>query len=229
MRVLLSPGDSDLVRSLRGRLTGHAAVLDDGQAPSGGPGGGTAPAAVDAPSGVDAVVVDGLPGGGESGPVDPSAALDRATRLTYDLLRAAAESGVSRCVYLSSLRLLADYPDHYTVTEGWRTLPPSGDAALLGCHLGEIVVREFARERRLQVVTLRLGYPVVPGARAALNGAHGDAAICTDDVAAAVGAALTAPVGAPCTVVHVQSPVPEARYLMDAAKDLLGYPKGGPS
>ena len=215
MRVLLSPGGSELAQRLRGRLTGHDAVLDAD---------GAAPAGFDAPPGFDAVVVDGLP----DGPVDPPAALDRATRRTYDLLRAAAESGVRRCVYLSSLRLLAGYPGHYTVTEGWRTLPPAGDPALLGCHLGELIACEFARERRLQVLTLRLGYPVVPGPRAALGGVSGGAAVCTDDVAAAVAAALTAPAGHACTVVHVQSPAPQARYLMAAAADLLGYPETAP-
>lgn len=215
MRVLLSPGGSELTQRLADRLTSHDAVLDAD---------GAAPAGFDAPPGFDAVVVDGLP----AGPVDPSAALDRATRRTYDLLRAAAGSGVRRCVYLSSLRLLADYPDHYTVTEGWRTLPPAGDPALLGCHLGELIAREFAREGRLQVLTLRLGYPVVPGPRATLGGVSGGAAVCTEDVAAAVGAALTAPAGHACTVVHVQSPAPQARYLMAAAADLLGYPETAP-
>ena len=223
MRVLLSPGGSRLTQRLRERLTGHDAVLDADDAP----------AAFDAPPGFDAVVVDGLPEAGASGTADPSAALDRATRRTYDLLLAAAESGVRRCVYLSSLRLLAGYPAHYTVTEGWRTLPPSGDPALLGCHLGELIAREFARERRLQVLTLRLGYPVVPGARSAPDGAAGSAAVRTDDVAAAVDAALTAPAVQPCTVVHVQSPAPQARYLMAAAADLLGCaadtPEGGPA
>ena len=219
MRVLLSPGESDLAGTLRDGLTGHDAVLDvDPQ--------------IDAESGVrtvgagfDAVVWAGLP----DGPADPSGALDRATRLAYDLLNAAAESGVRRCVYLSSLRLLADYPAHHTVTEGWRPLPPSDDAALLGCHLGEQIVLEFARERRMEVVTVRLGYPVVPGSRSALTDAHGDAAICTDDVVAVVSVALTAPVGQACTVVHAQSPVANARYLMSQATEFLGYPEGVPA
>ena len=88
-------------------------------------------------AGVDAVVLAGLPDGDADGATDASAVLDRATRLAYDLLCAAADSGVRRCVYLSSLRLLADYPAHHTVTEGWRPLPPPDDPALLGCHLGE--------------------------------------------------------------------------------------------
>lgn len=219
MRVLLSPGESELVRALRDGLSGHEAVLD-------------VDPEIDAESGVrivgagfDAVVRVGLPDGDSDGPDDASAALDRATRLAHDLLSAATESGVERCVYLSSLRLLAGYGEHHTVTEGWRPLPPSDDAALIGCHLGEQIALEFAREKRLEVITVRLGYPVVSGSRSALRDAHGDAAICTDDVAAVVSAALTAPVTQACTVVHVQSPVANARYLMRQATELLGFPE----
>ena len=218
MRVLLSPGENELARALRDGLIGHEAVLDvdpEIDAESG---------ARTVASGFHAVVWVGVPDAGPDGPADPSAVLDRSTRLAYDLLSAAAESGVGRCVYLSSLRLLAGYGDHHTVTEGWRPLPPSDDAALIGCHLGEQIALEFARERRLEVITVRLGYPVVAGSRSALRDAHGDAAICTDDVAAVVSTALTAPVNQACTVVHAQSPVANARYLMRQATEVLGYP-----
>ena len=221
MRVLLSPGECELARALRDGLTGHDAVLD-------------VDTEIDEESGVrmvgagfDAVVRVGLPDAGADRAAD--AALDGATRLAYDLLSAAAEAGVGRCVYLSSLRLLAGYGEHHTVTEGWRPLPPSDDPALIGCHLGEQIALEFARERRLEVITVRLGYPVVPGSRSALRDAHGDAAVCTDDVAAVVSAALTAPVTQACTVVHVQSPVANARYLMRQAGEFLGYPEKAPA
>ena len=223
MRVLLSPGESELARTLRDGLTGHDAVLDVDPEIDAESGARTLAA------GFDAAVLVGLPDRDSDGATDASVVLDRATRLAYDLLCAAADSGVGRCVYLSSLRLLADYPAHHTVTEGWRPLPPSDDPALLGCHLGEQIALEFARERRMEVVTVRLGYPVVAGPRSALNGAHGDAAICTDDVAAVVAAALTAPTAQACTVVHAQSPVAGARYLMPQAMELLGYPEGVPA
>lgn len=223
MRVLLSPGESDLARALRDGLAGHEAVLD-------------VDPEIDAESsvrtvedGFDAVVLAGLPDEDADGPTEASAALDRATRLAYDLLNAAAESGVGRCVYLSSLRLMAGYGEYHTVTEGWRPLPPSDDPALIGCHLGEQIALEFARERRLEVITVRLGYPVVSGSRSELRDAVGDAAICTDDVVAVVSAALTAPVTQACTVVHAQSPVANARYLMRQAGELLGYPEEAPA
>ncbi len=223
MRVLLSPGESELATALRDGLTCHQAVLDVD--PEIDPESGVR--TVDA--GFDAVVRVGLPDGDPDGPADPSAVLDRSTRLAYDLLSAAAESGVGRCVYLSSLRLLACYGAHHTVTEGWRPLPPSDDPALIGCHLGEQIALEFARERRMEVITVRLGDPVVAGSRSALNDDHGDAAICTDDVVAVVSAALTAPVSQACTVVHAQSPVANARYLMRHATELLGYPEEVPA
>ncbi|MDE0221326.1 MAG: hypothetical protein OXJ90_18810 [Spirochaetaceae bacterium] len=221
MRVLLSPGESELARALRDGFSGHEAVLDVD--PEIDPESGARTVA----DGFDAVVLAGLPDA--EGPVEASPVLDRATRLAYDLLSAAAESGVGRCVYLSSLRLLAGYGEHHTVTEGWRPLPRSDDAALIGCHLGEQIALEFARDKRLEVITVRLGYPVVPGSRSALRDAHGDAAVCTDDVAAVVSAALTAPVTQACTVVHAQSPVANARYLMRQAGELLGYPEQAPA
>ena len=67
-------------------------------------------------SGVDAIV--------HWGQVDPESddadALDFQTRSTYNLLRAAAEEGVSRCIYLSSLRILEDYDEHLDVNEHWK-------------------------------------------------------------------------------------------------------------
>ena len=81
----------------------------------------------------------------------------------------------------------------------------------------------------MEVVTVRLGYPVVAGSRSALSDAHGDAAICTDDVVAVASAALTAPVSQACTVVHAQSPVANARYLMRQATEVLGYPEEVPA
>ena len=100
---------------------------------------------------------------------DAGELLDHATRRTYNLLLAAAEAGVERCVFVSTLRLLAALPAHLAVTEKWRSRPPSADPALLACHLGEVVAKEVARDRLLQVATLRLGFPEVIGPRSALR------------------------------------------------------------
>ena len=154
---------------------------------------------------------------------DASELLDHATRHTYNLLLAAAEAGVERCVFVSTLRLLAALPAHLAVTEKWRSRPPSGDPALLACHLGEVVAKEVARDRLLQVVTLRLGFPEVIGPRSSLHEEHGSAAIASEDVVTAVAAALRAEL-AQWQEIHVQSPLPGARFLMRAAQQVLGFP-----
>ena len=170
-------------------------------------------------AGVRAVVHFGYPRGtGDAGEL-----IDHATRRTYNLLLAAAAAGVERCIYVSTLRLLAALPDHFAVTEQWRARPPSGDPALLACHLGEIVVKECARDRLLRVVTLRLGFPEVIGERRALQQEHGAAAIASADVTDVVGAALGAAL-AQWQEIHVQSPMSGARYLMRAAERVLGFP-----
>ena len=149
--------------------------------------------------------------------------IDHGARRTYNLLMAAAAAGVERCIYVSTLRLLEALPAHFAVTEQWRSRPPSDDPALLACHLGEMVAKECARDRLMRVLTLRLGYPEVPGDRTALSGEYGPAAVAASDAAAAIARALQADL-AQWQEVHVQSPVPGARYLMREAETLLAFP-----
>ena len=94
---------------------------------------------------------------------------------------------MARCIYLSTLRLLEDYEENLTVTEKWRSLPPSEDPLLLACHLGEIVCKEFARDSLIDVVTLRLGFPLICGDRQAAVDSGESAAVSIEDVITAVG------------------------------------------
>ena len=75
MRVLLSPGESELARTLRDGLTGHDAVLDVDPEIDAESGARTLAA------GFDAAVLAGLPDRDSDGATDASAVLDRATRL----------------------------------------------------------------------------------------------------------------------------------------------------
>jgi nucleoside-diphosphate-sugar epimerase len=171
-------------------------------------------------AGFDAVVHIGY--GGQTG--DATQLLDYYSRRTYNLLLAAANAKVSRCVYLSTLRLLGDYEENLTVTERWRPLPPSDDPDLLACHIGEIVCKEFARDRLIKVATLRLGWPIVSGPRAEAVRTGETAALATDDLAMVLDRALSAEIDQ-WQDVHVQSPVPDQRYLMQAAERLFSFPK----
>ena len=158
--------------------------------------------------------------------------VDYATRRTYNLLRAAGDRGVSRVVYVSSLRLLSAYPDHFAVTENWQPDPDPTDAPQLATHLGEMVVKEFARDGLVDGIALRVGFPVqLDSSESAAAAGDGDrnggrsAAIGIDHLADVVDRAVRAPLRS-WHVIHAQSPLPEPRYLMRDAASLLGYPDG---
>ena len=171
-------------------------------------------------AGIQALVLIGFEG--QMG--DASSLIDYHTRRTYNLLLAAASAGVERCVYVSTLRLLEDYDEILTITERWRSLPPGEDPVLLSCHLGEIVCKEFARDRLIKVATVRLGFPIVEGTRDSL-GSEESAAISSEDACLAVGRALSADI-APWQDIHVQSPLSNQRFLMKGAQRILQYPEG---
>lgn len=150
--------------------------------------------------------------------------LDYLARGTYNLLTACLNTGVKRFAYLHTLRVFDGYEPHLTVTERWKPLP-STDPAILASHLGEYVCREFAREHQIEVISLRLGFPLVTGTRLAASRAEGTAALATADLALALSSAVAAPLPKRWNPVHIQSPVPGARFLMTNAESLLGYPK----
>jgi nucleoside-diphosphate-sugar epimerase len=169
-------------------------------------------------AGSDALVVFGYRD--EAG--DPTAQIDHSTRQLYNLLHAASETGVGRCVYVSTLKLFDEYEENLTVTEKWRSLPPAEDVPQLACHLGEVVCKEFARDRRIQVATIRLGFPIIDGDIAAAKSSGETAAVCSADAVDAIKRALAADTLSQWQDIHVQSNVPDQRFLMHAAESLLG-------
>lgn len=174
-------------------------------------------------AGVDAIALVGCCGYTSA---DPNMMIDYHTRRTYNLLWAGADAGVERVVHLSTLQLMAAYEENLVVTENWKTLPHAGDVTMLCAHLSETVCKEFARDRKLRVVNLRLGWPIVDDAASASdNVADGseiaDSALTAADLGTAVGAALTADIPQWQTL-HVQSAVPNQRYTTARASRMLG-------
>lgn len=148
--------------------------------------------------------------------------LDYYTRRTYNLLWAAANAGVKRVINLSTLRLMEEYEDNLVVTELWRSKPLASDINLLCAHLVEIICKEYARDRKFEVVNLRLGWPLVAGGKYDISSDAGTAALCSEDLGRAVLAALQADVE-PWQDIHIQSSVPNQRYPTAKATATLGF------
>ena len=172
---------------------------------------------------IDAIVHVAEPLPGE----DDRQQIDALTRGTYNLLWAASEEKVSRVVFLSTLELMTPYDAAFTVSESWRPLP-SCEPPVLPKHLGEFVCREFARERKIRVLVLRLG-KVVRGEE--VKGKPFDPLWVEErDVAQAVlaglGSALKdseAGVASWWSVLHIGADSPRARFSVARAKGQLGY------
>lgn len=169
--------------------------------------------------GIDAIVHVGYQGYTSS---DPGAIIDHHTRRTYNLLWAASGAGVPLVVNISSLNLMIAYEANLVVTENWKPLPHAGDTPLLAAHLCETVCKEFARDRKIKAVNLRLGLPITDGGRDSANASGSDSAVCADDAGLAVDAVLAHPELPQWCDLHVQSPVPGQRYTTAKAAQMLG-------
>ena len=162
-------------------------------------------------SGIDAIVNIGYQG--QTG--SPNELIDYHTRRMYNLLWAACEAGVKRVVNISTLRLFQDHEENLVVTEKWRTNPRAEDVDLLAAHMAEYVCREFARDRMVQVVNLRLGWPFDS------SDTTDTARISADLITDAVEAALVSEELIQWQDIHVQSKVENQRYITNTAARLL--------
>ena len=171
---------------------------------------------------VDAVVHTGEP---PPAPESAEALLDRATRGTHVLLQAAAEAGVKRFVYGSTLEVFRAYPDTVYVTEYYKPLPPP-ELAVLARYLGEITCREFARAYPITVTALRLGKLV---REEEVAGRERDLMwVDIRDAAQAFCAALARDASASLNwvprwaVYHIAAPIAHPKFLLGQAKS-MGY------
>lgn len=135
--------------------------------------------------------------------------VDFQTRCTYNIMFAAREKKVPHVIYISSLRLFEACDPNWNVTEVWAPRP-STEAGPMSRYLGEFTCREFAREHSVRVTCLRFGDV----------GGDGDMVLSVDDAVQAIGKALVKN-GSMWQVLHVQSDVPNARFPIAHAKDVL--------
>ena len=152
-----------------------------------------------------------------------SGQLDDAMRCAYNLLWAASEEKVPRLIYLNSLSVMGRHDEAYAVTERWKPALTT-ETSDLGYHLGEFVCREFARENKIEVISLRLGELVWD------DGEASSSALYPEDAVQAIQKALSAEVSdghagstTNWNVFHIQSAVPNARFLTATAQQALGY------
>ncbi len=149
------------------------------------------------------------------------ALMDLDTRGTHVLLSAALDAGVRRCVYASTLALFDDYPIDMYISENHRPLPPL-DMEVMSRYMGELVCREFARERPIGVTALRMGHLVFEEETADL--VPDLSWLDVRDAAQMVAVALRRDSSGAIhwlqrwALCHVAADLPNPRFLIDTAK-----------
>lgn len=152
--------------------------------------------------------------------------IDTLVRGTYNLLTAAAAAGVGRAVLVGSLQVMSGYDEGFLVAEDWQPRPPA-DSAAVAEYLAECVGREFARQRKLEVVVLRIGKVV--RAESVAGQPFDPCWVDQRDVLQAVSLALGAQhISSPrgtegWAVFHILSASPGARFSVNKAQAGLGY------
>ena len=153
------------------------------------------------------------------------ALLDLGTRGTHVLLKAAVEAGVRRCLYAGTLAIFRAYPDDVYISERWKPRP-GPEIEVMSNYLGELVCREFARDHRVSVTSLRLGELVLEEEK---TGEEPDLMwLDLRDAARAFQGALPLDRSEAIrwssrwNVYHICADIPNPRYLIDQARS-IGY------
>jgi len=85
--------------------------------------------------------------------------LNQKIQKTYNTLSSCVEAGVKKVIMISTLSLMKNYKESYTVTEKWKPTP-STQLDMLSSHLSEVIFKEFARTFSFQKILLRIGFPI---------------------------------------------------------------------
>ena len=152
--------------------------------------------------------------------------VEEASRLTYQLLQGATGAGVKSIVLVSSLKMMEPYGEEFLVDEDWQPAARGPEFALPE-YLAEFVCREFAREKLLKVLVLRLGqivdkFPPLEEARRL-------AWVLREDGLKALESAVELLLGPRrenlpwWSVLHVGGASPPSRFPVRRAERLLGY------
>ena len=167
--------------------------------------------------GVDTVVHNPSPGKGAA--ASPADWIDACTRCTYNLFTAAAEAGVRRVIYLSSLDLFLPYDEDMVVNENWRPRPTT-EPAVMAPYLGEFIAEEFCLKGGFDLVCLRLGHLVEH--REVEGQPYDPLWLDVGDAAGAIAAALDADLPH-FAVLHLQSVSARSRFSVEQARQALGF------
>jgi len=141
MKILVTDTNTEITSILKDGLNDHeveiSSTLDSDNLPN-----------------FDCVIIQSM-----SDNCDTPEDLNQKIQKTYNTLSSCVEAGVKKVVMISTLSLMQNYKESYTVTEKWKSTP-STQLDMLSSHLSEVIFKEFARTFSFQKILLRIGFPL---------------------------------------------------------------------
>tara|TARA_B100001029_G_scaffold12664_1_gene8514 strand:+ start:3529 stop:4173 length:645 start_codon:yes stop_codon:yes gene_type:complete len=133
---------------------------------------------------------------------------------TYNILSACVESGVKKIIMISTLSIMQEYKETYTVTERWKPTP-STQFDILSSHLSEFIFKEFGRTFSFQKILLRIGFP--------LNNSDTDSnksSISESEFIKSINKIIDLEFNEKYEVIHIQNRSDNQRFLTNKFEDL---------
>lgn len=142
--------------------------------------------------------------------------LNKKVQETYNILSSCIESGTNKVIMISTLSLMKEHNDNYTVTEKWKTTP-STQMDSLSSNLCEIIFKEFGRTFSFQKILLRIGFPIAD--RADITEKY-SSAISISELVTSLNKIINTNFKEKYEIIHIQNTGDNQRFLTSKFNEL---------
>jgi hypothetical protein len=198
MKILVTDTNTEITSILKDGLNDHeveiSSTLDSDNLPN-----------------FDCVIIQSM-----SDNCDTPEDLNQKIQKTYNTLSSCVEAGVKKVVMISTLSLMQNYKESYTVTEKWKSTP-STQLDMLSSHLSEVIFKEFARTFSFQKILLRIGFPLT---NSEAEASENKSVLSKTELINSINKIIALNFNEKYEIIHIQNKNESQRFLTNKFEDL---------
>ena len=198
MKILVTDTNTEITSILKDGLNDHeveiSSTLDSDNLPN-----------------FDCVIIQSM-----SDNCDTPEDLNQKIQKTYNTLSSCVEAGVKKVVMISTLSLMQNYKESYTVTEKWKSTP-STQLDMLSSHLSEVIFKEFARTFSFQKILLRIGFPLT---NSETEASENKSVLSKTELINSINKIIALNFNEKYEIIHIQNKNESQRFLTNKFEDL---------
>ena len=198
MKILVTDTNTEITSILKDGLNDHeveiSSTLDSDNLPN-----------------FDCVIIQSM-----SDNCDTPEDLNQKIQKTYNTLSSCVEAGVKKVVMISTLSLMQNYKESYTVTEKWKSTP-STQLDMLSSHLSEVIFKEFARTFSFQKILLRIGFPLT---NSEAETSENKSVLSKTELINSINKIIALNFNEKYEIIHIQNKNESQRFLTNKFEDL---------